>query len=137
MLERSACVITPEWIETRIYVGLPAAGRRVLGHEARDILCTQVPRLVEQRMLWANIPHGQAREHVECVENQEVIRSGLESMGLIAFVAEGSVLPRQSGASSKPLPRHEAIPFDSPRSMRVRIQVPNRVSSFYGGAEPG
>ena len=36
-------------------------------------------------------------------EDQHTIRKKLSSMGLVAFIADGSVLPRESGISQKPL----------------------------------
>jgi predicted ABC-class ATPase len=75
------------------------------------------------------------RAFVECVENQEAIRSQLRDRGLIAFVADGAVLPRQSGASDLPLSGEDAVHFESPDDLRVRVGVPNAVagSSQLGG----
>ena len=125
VLERTAVVVAPDWVEARLYVGLPAAGRRVLGREARAMLCEELPEIAREALVWAHTPQEAARRHVECVENQAHILDHLEAMGLVAFVAEGAVLPRQSGASDRPLSAREAIPFRCPEAFRVEMEVPN------------
>jgi predicted ABC-class ATPase len=47
VLERTACKVTSDWVEARIYVGLPAAGRRILGRQAEKILCDHIPKITE------------------------------------------------------------------------------------------
>ena len=105
VLERTACRLTPDWVEARITAGLPAAGRRVLGRRAEAMLCRQVPRIVAEGLRWQRYPAAEAVRFVECIENQEHIRRCLPEMGLVAFLADGAVLPRESGTSQRPLPR--------------------------------
>jgi len=125
VLERTACKVTSKWVEARIYVGLPAAGRRILGREAGTILCDQVPKISEQGLLWQHHSEEEANAFVDCVENQEFIRSRLEERGLIAFVADGAILPRVSGNNQRPLARQDAVLFESPESLRVTLDLPN------------
>jgi predicted ABC-class ATPase len=123
-------VVTGDWIEARIQVGLPAAGRTVLGRQAETLLCSELPRIVDLALVWTNLGpdlQKEIRDHVDCVENQVHIRNQLDGLGLIAFVADGAVLPRESGASDRPL-KHQAIPFRSPESLRVRISLPHPLS---------
>jgi predicted ABC-class ATPase len=128
VLERTAIVLNQEWVEARMVVGLPAAGRRVLGLQAETMLCSEIPRVVESGLLWRTLDANRAQEFVECVENQEHIRSRLDELDLVAFVADGSILPRESGASDRPLNREKAVPFKSPDSLRVEIELPNPLS---------
>lgn len=125
VLERTACKVTSSWLEARIYVGLPAAGRRILGRQAEAMLCDYVPRIVEQGLLWKHFTQEDAQEVVDCVENQEHIRTQLPELDLVAFVADGAILPRESGNSQRPLARDEAVFFNSPDSFRVSIDLPN------------
>lgn len=125
VLERTAVVVTPYWVEARLEVGLPARGRRVLGRQAEEMLCGELPAIVERGLIWRNLSERVGQEFVECVENQAHIRQQLDQLGLVAFVADGSILPRQSGASDRPLSREEAIPFQSPPSLRVTLKLPN------------
>lgn len=128
VLERTAILITPDWVEARLQVQLPAAGRRILGKQAETLLCRDLPKVVERGMMWSNIPQQEAHSFVTCIENQEHIRSRLKDMGLVAFVADGSILPRESGASNRPLSQPQAIPFQSPESLRIDIQLPNPIA---------
>ncbi len=123
ILKRTALVLTPEWVEARLFVGLPAAGRRVLAAQAEAMLCHELPRIVEAGLIWANSPHREAGQFVACVENQEHIRGQLDRLGLVAFIADGAILPRKSGASDKPLPAKQAVAFQSPESLRVTIDL--------------
>jgi predicted ABC-class ATPase len=132
VLERSAIRIEEAWVEARIEVGLPAAGRRVLGREADSLLTDALPRIVEEALLWDEERVEAARGLVECVENQEFIRDRLPALGLVAFVADGSILPRTSGASEKPMQADEAVPFRSPTSLAVEIEVPNPLDASGG-----
>ena len=55
VIERTACVVTPEFAELRVQAGLPAAGRRVLGREAEVLLCEDLPGLADAALLWASV----------------------------------------------------------------------------------
>jgi predicted ABC-class ATPase len=125
VLERTAIVITSQWVEARLEVGLPAAGRTVLGRQAQAMLCEELPQIVERGLFWRNLPQQEGQQFVECIENQEHIRRQLDALGLIAFVGDEAILPRESGASDRPLSREEAIPFRSASSLRVTITLPN------------
>ncbi|HEY5659098.1 MAG TPA: ABC-ATPase domain-containing protein, partial [Myxococcota bacterium] len=123
VLERTAVVIADDWVEVRLEVGLPAAGRRVLGRQAEALLCRDVPRVAEQGLCAAALPADEAVAFVECIENQEHVRAQLDGLGLVAFVADGAVLPRESGASDRPLRSADAVPFEAPRALRVEIPL--------------
>lgn len=132
VLERTAVVVTPQWVEARLQVGLPAAGRTVLGRQAEALLCTDLPQVVTAGLRWANLPQRDGQEFVECVENQAQIRNQLETLGLVAFVGDGAILPRESGASNRPLPRAQAVPFVSPEAFRVTLDLPNPIPTPAG-----
>ena len=128
VLERTAMVVTPEWVEARLSLGLPAQGRTVLGRQAEAMLCREVPAIAERALKWRSIDQERARVFVDCVDNQEAIRSRLDALGLVAFIADGALLPRSSGASDHPLCREQAQPFCAPASLCVSISVPHPVS---------
>ncbi|MFQ6090904.1 MAG: P-loop domain-containing protein, partial [Candidatus Bipolaricaulia bacterium] len=71
-----------------------------------------------------NLDPAKIKRHVETVEDADFIRENLLERGLVAFVAEGAVLPRESGVSQRPM--EGAIPFRSPRSLRAEFELPNR-----------
>lgn len=124
VLERTAVALGQDFVEIRVGVGLPAAGRTVLGREATALLCEDLPRIGERALRFAALPEGSAERFVACVENQEHLRGRLDELGLVAFVGDGSVLPRESGASDRPL-RRDAVPFQSPEALRVEVPLPN------------
>jgi predicted ABC-class ATPase len=124
ILERTAVVVTAEWVEARLEVGLPAAGRRILGGEARRLLLDQVPRAARQALRWDAIDQHLARRWVAAAENHRFVQDGLADRGLVAFVAEGAVLPRESGASQRPLRGDAVVPFVPPESLTLELELP-------------
>jgi predicted ABC-class ATPase len=66
------------------------------------------------------------------VENQEHLRSLLPEHDLVAFVGDGSVLPRESGASDLPLAGEAAVVFRSPETLRVTLPLANPVETPEG-----
>lgn len=124
VLERNSCLISQgvgreKTLELRFSVGLPAAGRRILGPMASEILTARLPQLVQKTMLWQSLDNAHLMEHIKSVEDQDFLRNSLDKMGLIAFVGNGSVLPRASGSSALPMSGPEVIPFKSPLSLQV------------------
>ncbi|TFG93599.1 MAG: ATPase, partial [Myxococcales bacterium] len=100
-----------------------AAGRRILGREAARLLCEELPRLALHSLCWGQLPGDELRRFVASVENQEDLRARLGAVGLVAFVGDGSILPRESGASDAPMATQDAKPFRSPASLRVEVDV--------------
>ena len=132
VLERSAVVIRDQWVEARVEVGLPAAGRRVLADAAERLLCSDLASIASHSLLWRNISAESARDFVLCVENQESIRSRLDELDLVAFVGDDSILPRASGVSELPMPAENARPFRAPPSLRVSMPLANPIDGPEG-----
>jgi predicted ABC-class ATPase len=127
VLKRNAVVFGPNSLQCRFILGLPAAGRTVLGRQAAEMLLEEVPRIVEQSLLFSCLPPGDAERHLQCVEDQEALREALPQKGLVAFVPEGASLPRRSGIDPQPLGR-EAVPFEPPPELTVELACPHRGS---------
>ena len=122
VLERTAVVVDAEGgVLLRTTVGLPAAGRRILGLEAARLLAERVPDAV--REAFARLDHDEVRAHVRCVEDQVALRGALEAEGLVAFLADGASLPRRSGVDDRPLP--DPVPFAAPASLTVEFEAPH------------
>ncbi len=124
VLERTSMVVCSDWVEARIQVGLPARGRTVLGIQAFRLLCEDLPNLALKTLAWSATPKEEAIELINCIENQEFIRNQLNERGLMAFIANGAVLPRESGVSDLPL-KKGALPFQSPPSLMVSFPLKN------------
>jgi len=125
ILPRTAVWVTEDHVEAILAVGLPAAGRRILGHEAAEMLLSELPALVREGLLFRNLDKAALREHVACGEDAEALREQLRERKLVAFVAEGAILPRESGISDRPL-KEGAVPFEPPPSLAVTLERPNR-----------
>lgn len=125
VLERSAVVVRPEYVEARLSVGLPGEGRRVLGWDAARLLCDDLRQLARLALRASALPAGEAADFVGCVEDQEHLRGVLREHGLVAFLADGAVLPRESGASDRPL-ASGALPLRAPDGLRVELPLAPR-----------
>ena len=128
VLPRTSMVVEPGYVEARMAVGLPARGRSVDASAAKTMLLEELPEVVRGGLVPApegSVDAERARLHVATVEDADHLRGLLPWLGLVAFVAEGSVLPRESGASDRPLVEG-AVPFRSPEEYRVEVELPNR-----------
>src|SRR5215208_5694743 len=138
VLPRTSMVVEPGYIEARMAVGLPARGRSVDARAARTVLLEELPEVVRRGLDPA--PEGgvdvdRAKLHVESVEDADHLRGLLPGLGLVAYDADGAELPRESGASDRPL-REGAVRFGSPEEHRVEVELPNEgVISGMGVAE--
>jgi len=125
ILERTSVLIRDGWLEVRFVVGLPAAGRTVLGREAQAIFFEEIPRVVGRALFPRSLDERALRRHVEVAEDQEALRDMLRELKLVAFVAEGAVLPRRSGVDDRPLTQG-VVPVEVPFELEVTVELPNR-----------
>jgi predicted ABC-class ATPase len=125
ILERTAVLISSDWVEARFVLGLPAFGRRIAAKQAEEMLFSELPRVVEDSLLFKNLSSEDLSQHIETAEDADFMRSQLEPMGLVSFVADEAVLPRASGIDPRPLTKGYVKKFKSPDFLRVRIQRPN------------
>lgn len=124
VLERTACEIDEKTgdVIVRFEVGFPARGRTIQAGELIKILYRFLPACVEKSLYYKNIAQNALKHAVELAVDQEHIREQLKEENLVAVVADGSVLPRESGVSQRPM--KEAVPFVSPDSMKVTMKLP-------------
>ncbi len=115
----------------RLWVGLPARRRRVLSDIAEELLLHSVPSIIKEAVRILKEREDKLKSHVNAWVEQEYIRSRLGAMKLIAFVGDGSILPRKCGGCWEPL--EDAVPFESPSSLRVELELPTgRIVSGMG-----
>jgi predicted ABC-class ATPase len=124
ILERTSIIIDNDKVEARFYVGFPARGRSVLAKELEKILYNVIPNIVEKTLIYKNINDKKLKDRVNLVEDQEHIRSELSKRDLVAFIANGSILPRESGVSTKPL--KNAKRFISPKELEVEFSTKSK-----------
>jgi predicted ABC-class ATPase len=128
ILERTALIVEDERLEARFHVGLPARGRRILAGEAEHILLELVPGIVTSSLSYASCK-AEADfmiRHVETNEDADFLRRALAGKGLVAFVADGAILPRRSGVDDRPLVDGRVVRFRSPPTLCVEFDLPNR-----------
>ena len=123
VLERSCVNIMPGKLEIRFSIGLPAKGRRIMGLEAAKLLGEVLPLIVEDSCFYKNLDSNHLIEEVELYEDANFLRQKIKDLELVSFIRDGSVLPRESGISEKPL--KNAIHFETPESLSVTIDTPN------------
>ena len=125
VLERTACTINPSNgdISVHFEAGFPANGRTVNARELDKMLFGLLPDCVSSSLFYKNIDQKMLESVIYISEDQHTIRKNLSSMGLVAFIADGSVLPRESGISQKPL--RNCVKFQSPDTYRVSFDLPH------------
>ncbi|MCI9282382.1 MAG: ABC-ATPase domain-containing protein [Lachnospiraceae bacterium] len=124
VLERSACQIMDSKIIARFHIGFPAFGRTINAGELDKILFDFLPRCVESCFFYRRLDAKKVESTVFLAEDQAAIREILKEENLVAFVANGSILPRKSGVSDLPL--KDSIPFTSPAAMERTFSLPHK-----------
>lgn len=111
-------------IVARLEIGFPANGRTINARELEKILFDFLPDCVERSLYYRTCDKKKVRGAIDLAEDQEYIRGQLEVQGLTAFVANGSILPRESGISPRPM--KGAVPFRSPKELEVTMELPHK-----------
>ena len=124
VLERTDCQVCAGAVTLRFEVGFPANGRTINAPELEKILFDFIPVCVEQGLLYASTPKGEVEQVIALAEDRRFIREELSRLELAAFVADGAILPRESGVSDRPM--KNAVPFQSPEEMAVTLELPHR-----------
>jgi len=89
----------------------------------------EIPAIVQRALVSQHVRSADLQRHVEVAEDQEVLRQALTAKHLVAFVANGAVLPRRSGVDDRPLTAtatEQVVPFQAPPSLEVEFELPNR-----------
>ena len=123
ILERSAMHITSTVVEARIEVGFPAFGRTIAAGELETLLFDVLPEVAERTFRAKPQLLEELKKAAYLADDQHFIRQELLGLGLAAFVADGAILPRESGISQKKMAG--AVPFESPESLAVTLQLPH------------
>lgn len=88
------------------------------------MLLDLVPGCIERALMLDEEARQNLVRAAQLADDQRAVRAALIERGLVAFVADGSVLPRASGISSRPLAG--ARPFRAPGELRVTLDLPHR-----------
>lgn len=124
ILARTACEIQNGDVLVRFEVGFPANGRTINAGELHKILFDYIPQAVKRSLFYKNLRAEEVRAVLELAEDEQAIREELSKRGLVAFVANGAILPRESGVSQKPM--KNAVAFVSPKEFEIELELPHR-----------
>lgn len=130
ILERTAVSTSNNKTTICLTIGLPANGRRINGKEANRLLFQLLPTIMEESIF--SIKDEDFIRVTELADQYEHILNKMKENDWISFVADGAILPRESGISNKPL--NNAVPFNSPGNLRVSISLPHREEPLTGMA---
>lgn len=125
ILSRSACQMDNHTgsVTVRLEIGFPAHGRTIDAKALEKILFGYLPECVKKTLYFSAVPAKELQKAVHLAEDTACLRRQLKEKNLAAFVADGAVLPRQSGVSDRPM--RQAFPFQSPKSLRVEMHLPH------------
>lgn len=124
MMLNTSFAMDEQQLEVRLSANLPAAGRRILGRQAISLLCEQIPQCIKQTIEQLDIQR--LEQQLQLADQQDAIRTYLQEHHYVSFIANGAILPRQSGVSDQPLTKERAIPFQSPPEWEIEIPIPHR-----------
>lgn len=124
VLERTAMRVKDGDLTLRFEAGFPANGRTINARELEKMLFDILPDCVRKSLYYVKIDKEKLRQAICLCEDQQYIRQCLGEQKLCAFIADGSVLPRESGVSERPM--KNGVPFRSPESLRITLDLPNR-----------
>ena len=123
VLERTACEVSADGsVTVRFEAGFPANGRSVNAGELVKMLFQFVPEAAQIALFYDRLNKNALKAAIELARDQLFIREHLSEQGLAAFLADGSVLPRESGISDRPM--KGAVPFQSPAACKVTVTLP-------------
>ena len=145
MLVRNALWVDNGTLRASLAVHLPGEGRKIQAELAAEILTMTLPDLLSASLY--RTPENQAgiEKSFQTLETRRAILEELPKRGLVAFVPDGAVLPRESGLSERPL--SGAVPFKTPEELAVTFDIggkmlrgmgiPKGVTIITGGAYHG
>ncbi|MCL2100160.1 MAG: ABC-ATPase domain-containing protein [Fibromonadales bacterium] len=123
IMQRNSLYIEKGIVRILASVNLPGENRRIEGDKASELLIGTLSDWVTRAMYWNNLDKEKCKAHIECLANRNFLLSQLSEKNLAAFVPNGAILPRESGASEMPL--QNAVPFISPPELLVNLNLPN------------
>jgi len=125
ILQRNVVDLGDEQVRLRFRISLPSKRKAVAGDEAEGMFLHELPQVVTALKM-ATCGRSSLIDHIHVVEDADHIAQQLEQHGLVAFVADGSILPRRSGVSDEPATSDHVVPFKSPDSMAIELHTPHR-----------
>ncbi len=134
VLERNLVSFGDSELHLAFRISLPGSrDNRVLGRQAAEMFSVELQSIVAD--LRQAVTETRLLHHCAAVEDMMALQGELDRCGLVAFVADGSVLPRASGISDEPL--RGAVPFRAPEELAVTVNLKNGGPCRGLGLRPG
>jgi len=124
ILKRSGMLVKGSRLQLIMFVGLPAQGRTVLGKECLKLFSEVLPPIWHKSLIASSINEEKLNRAVETLEDYQFLQSELKKNNWVAFVANGSNLPRSSGAKDTPLLGERTI-FEAPKGLKKTVELPH------------
>lgn len=126
ILEKTTAFVDESFVELRFDINLPSLDDKVASNLLEEIFFIKLPEILNNSIIYKNLEKEALYQHIETSEDADFLRNELENLRLIAFVAEHSILPRNSSTSSLPMESNEAVPFESPNNLKMDVELPNK-----------
>jgi predicted ABC-class ATPase len=124
VLERNIVRLNRTQLRIAFNISLPGSEtNKILGYQAVEMVARELPAIVDA-VTAAAARREKTQRHCNTVEDMLYLQERLTRLGLVAFVGDGAILPRQSGRSQAPLKKHAAA-FHAPDAMAVQVELPN------------
>lgn len=124
ILETSAVVVGNGFLEARFSIELPVRRDKIQAEQAIDLLLNILPKIIRESLFFKNIDGEGLADWIEANEDADAARSMLGEMGLVAFVADGSVMTGQALREQR-LSGPVMVPFRAPDELAVTLDLPN------------
>ena len=122
ILKRSAAEVEGDTLNIKFYLGLPAAGRRILAKAAIEMIFQELPKIA-LCLKTENVGMDSLKKQVDTNEMADYVRNEMEKQGIVSFVANEAVLARVSSIDDRPM--KQAVRFKSPENLNYTIELPN------------
>lgn len=133
ILRRASCTVGEDGsVVFRLGAQFPGHGRRIAGRQAARLLCEVLPDAADEALSVSEEEGDRWTRHADDVA---ALREAVAAAGLVAFVADGSMLARRSGVDDRPMV--SGVPFRSPESLAVEFELPHAGTVRGMGIGPG
>ncbi len=123
ILRRSALRIDAHRLEMLLSAELPGRGRRIDGRRASRAIAEGIPRMIDESLRAGSWDRAAFSRHAAALEDHRGLTQALARQGWVAFIADGSLLPRRSGDEDSPLAN--GIPFAVPEGLAAEVELPS------------
>lgn len=124
ILPRTSVAVDANYVEARLYIGLPIREGRINVDAAAELFFQDLPRVVTASFIYHNLPAAEVGQYVRGMETVDAARQLLPTRGWVGFVAQGSRLHREI-PSDAPRIGNEVPPFSVHEGIRENLDLRN------------